>query len=80
MPNLTLKNIPDDLYEMLKEAAGRHHRSLNSELIACLEKSLRPNRLTPKQIVANARMVRARVNAKKISAKDIDDAKNSGRR
>lgn len=79
MANLTLKNIPDDLYELLKEAANRHHRSINSELIACLEKMLLPNRLAPDQILANARAVRARVKTKKISAKDIADAKTMGR-
>jgi len=31
---LTLKNIPDELYGRLKQAAEVHHRSLNSEVIA----------------------------------------------
>ncbi|KAI9130977.1 FitA-like ribbon-helix-helix domain-containing protein [Acaryochloris sp. CCMEE 5410] len=79
MANLTLKNIPDDLYELLKETANRNHRSINSELIACLEQMLLPNRLAPDQILANARAVRARVKTKKISAKDIADAKMMGR-
>ncbi|HNS57464.1 MAG TPA: Arc family DNA-binding protein, partial [Nitrosomonas europaea] len=34
---LTLKNIPDDVYERLKVAAEVHRRSLNSEIIVCLE-------------------------------------------
>ena len=32
MANLTLKNIPNELYDCLKEAASQHHRSINSEL------------------------------------------------
>lgn len=30
---LTLKNIPEDVYDRLKLAAQMHHRSLNSEAI-----------------------------------------------
>ena len=38
---LTLKNIPDELYERLKSAAELNRRSLNSEAIVCLESGLR---------------------------------------
>lgn len=79
MANLTLKNIPDDLYERLKDAAHRHHRSINSELIACLEKMLLPTKLSAEDVISGARAVRQRVKAKKISAKEITDAKNLGR-
>ena len=37
MASITVKNIPADLYEHLKESAGANHRSLNGEIIACLE-------------------------------------------
>ncbi len=36
---ITLKNIPDALYESLKASAARNRRSLNSEVIARLEES-----------------------------------------
>jgi plasmid stability protein len=36
MPNLTVRNIPKDLYKRLKENARRNHRSLNSEIVAIL--------------------------------------------
>jgi len=35
---LTLKNIPEDLHAMLKESAERNRRSLNSEILARLER------------------------------------------
>ena len=31
--DMTLKNIPDDVYERLKAAASLHRRGLNSEAI-----------------------------------------------
>ena len=37
MATLTLKNIPDDLHEVLKTSAQRNRRSLNSEILARLE-------------------------------------------
>ncbi|MCI5147781.1 MAG: Arc family DNA-binding protein, partial [Candidatus Electrothrix sp. AR3] len=40
MPTLTLKNISDDLYTRLKEAAQTHRRSLNSEILYCIEQTL----------------------------------------
>lgn len=40
MATITLKNIPDRLYQRLKYFAKLHHRSLNSEIIFNLEKSV----------------------------------------
>lgn len=40
MATITLKNIPDKLYEQLKHSAKISRRSLNSEIIYNLEKSL----------------------------------------
>ncbi len=39
MPNLTLKNVPQDLHRSLKNQAKQHHRSLNKEVIATLQAS-----------------------------------------
>ena len=42
---LTLKNIPDDVYLRLKEQAKMHRRSLNREVIVCLETVLTPTKV-----------------------------------
>jgi plasmid stability protein len=36
MPNLSIKNVPDELVEKLRERAARHHRSIQGELMALL--------------------------------------------
>ncbi|HEV2350937.1 MAG TPA: Arc family DNA-binding protein [Terriglobia bacterium] len=36
MPNLTVREIPKDIYKRLKESARRNHRSLNAEIVAIL--------------------------------------------
>ena len=37
MPNLTLRDVPADLHQWLKEQAGAHRRSLNQEVILQLD-------------------------------------------
>lgn len=79
MASLTIKNIPDDLYDMLKQSASVHHRSVNSELIHCLEKSLQPTLLSADQLADTARVLRSRVKAERLDANEINQAKNQGR-
>ena len=50
--NLSIKNTPDDVVQRLRERASRHHRSLQGELMAILEESVRtPERLTPDDVL-----------------------------
>ena len=79
MPNLTLKNIPDELYQRLKESAEQHHRSINSELIDRLEKLFMPVKYSPEKYIANAQLLRKRVKVKKLSAREINELKEQGR-
>lgn len=72
---LTLKNIPDALYDRLKLAAEMHRRSLNSEAIVCLESVLLPTRMMPSERIARARELRAALPVGTFSARDIDAAK-----
>lgn len=69
---LTLKNIPDEVYERLKAAAKAHRRSLNSEAIICLETVLLPGKMPPAERLARARALRASLPQGKFRAKDID--------
>lgn len=80
MATITLKNIPDDLYNQLKQAAKAHHRSVNSELIFCLEKVLQPRQYTAAEHLASAREIRERVTEFKVTEADLQAAKNEGRK
>lgn len=79
MASLTVKNIPDDLYEHLKHAANAHRRSINSELIVCLEKVLLPSKAAPADFIEAARVLRMRVASHKFDLDEIDAAKREGR-
>ncbi len=43
MPTLVLRNVPDELYAWLKQAAAAHHRSMNQEAIVALKAALQVN-------------------------------------
>lgn len=77
---LTLKNIPDEVYERLKSEAERHRRSLNSQAIVCLETVLTPTRATPTERLQRARKLRGALPRTKFRARDIDALKRQGRR
>ena len=77
---LTLKNIPDEVYERLKASAQTHRRSLNSEAIVCLESVLLPYRVDPAERLARARALRASLPKAKFKASDIDALKRAGRK
>ncbi|HSV46955.1 MAG TPA: Arc family DNA-binding protein [Ramlibacter sp.] len=76
---LTLKNIPDEVYDRLKLSAQAHRRSMNSEAIVCLEAVLMPGKPTPTERLARARALRAALPAGKFRARDIDAMKREGR-
>jgi plasmid stability protein len=76
---LTLKNIPDEIYERLKRSAEVHRRSMNSEAIVCLEAALLPVRLTPGERLARARALRSELPKEKFKASEIDALKREGR-
>lgn len=79
MANVTFKNIPDDLYEQLKQAANAHHRSVNSELIHCLEKTYKPTRFSAAELASKAAELRGHVTVSRLDIDEINAAKTQGR-
>jgi len=76
---ITLKGIPDDVYQQLKRSAEVNRRSLNSEALACLETLLLPRKTTALEHIAKAREIRATLKNKAFKPQDIDSAKRQGR-
>ncbi|MEY2699558.1 MAG: hypothetical protein RIQ52_313 [Pseudomonadota bacterium] len=79
MPALTIKNIPDALYEQLKSAADLHRRSINSEVLVCLEKVLVANKPSTNDRLQRIERLRASIKPNIITADDIDQAIENGR-
>lgn len=76
---LTLKNIPDEVYERLRAAADEHRRSLNSEAIVCLEAALIPGRVAVSERLARARALRRSLPSRTVRLRDLDAFKREGR-
>ena len=54
--NLSIKNVPDHIAEQIRRRAAKHHRSLQGELIALLEETVKKEQvLTPKELLAQLR-------------------------
>lgn len=56
--NITIRDIPDDVYEKLKRQAELHHRSINSEVIVYLKKMVKSHHRDPAQIIAQAKKIK----------------------
>jgi len=81
MAALTLKGIPDELYRKLKAAAARHRRSLNSEAIFRLERSLSLEREDPKEVIEELRRWHREVGeGPRLTDAFLRKAHNEGRR
>lgn len=76
---MTLKNIPDEIYEQLRQAAAQHHRSINSEAIACLERVLLPGKIPVAEHIERARKIRESLQGQRFRASDIAGAIRDGR-
>ena len=79
MPTMTIKNIPEDLYERLKEAARLHRRSMNSEVIVCIEKAVGTRKRDVDDILGRAEALRQKTARYSITEDEIDEAKSDGR-
>ncbi|GJL72040.1 MAG: hypothetical protein NMNS01_12390 [Nitrosomonas sp.] len=77
--SLTLKNIPDGIYERLKASAQRNHRSLNSEMIVCLETVFLSAKVSPDERLSRARILRRSLPEEQFKVCDIDSFKREGR-
>lgn len=79
MTTFTVKNIPSDLYELLKQSAEINRRSINSEIIVCIEKVVSSRRINIKTVLARAREIREITKDYLLTGDEITQAKNEGR-
>ena len=53
--NLSIKNVPEEVVDRLRERARSHHRSLQGELMSLLEEHVRSERLSVEQLARRGR-------------------------
>lgn len=79
MANITIKDIPPELHQRLKERAARNRRSLNSEVIRCLEDAVGPRKVSVEQELENINVLRESLKGYKLSNEFLKRAKDQGR-
>jgi len=55
MATLTIKNVPEKLHKRLKQSAAEHRRSLNKEVVVCLERALLSTKIDPEEFLSRIR-------------------------
>jgi hypothetical protein len=80
MATITIKNIPQEIYERIKVLAKLHHRSINSEIINNLEKSVGLSVEDPQELRRRLSEFREKVAQRgSLSADAIEKSINEGR-
>ena len=79
MATLTIKGISEALYERLKHSATENHRSINSEVIVCLEQSFQNRRVDPEAFLARIDALHKRVSIPPLTDEMLKKAKSEGR-
>lgn len=78
MASITVKNIPDPLLERLRSSAAQANRSVNRQIIDCLERQLLPRRMEPEVLIERARLLRRR-GPDPITIDELDGLRRNGR-
>lgn len=60
MANLTVRDIPEPLYNRLKERAAMNRRSLSAEVVRLLEEALEPRKVDEDPFILEAESFHAR--------------------
>jgi plasmid stability protein len=76
--NITIRDIPDEVYQQIKHQAELHHRSINSELIVSLKRSVKAYRKDPAQIITKARKLKQKAKGS-LSMDEIQETIDQGR-
>jgi antitoxin FitA len=76
MPTLTIRNVPDHLYEQLKQSAMQHHRSINSEVLVCLERYLITPERSKAATLARIRQLREKTSDHILTKEELEQLRH----
>ncbi len=78
MATLTIRNVPDELHARLQVMAREHHRSLNREVIACLEEVTKQQSSDVDTFLRRAAAMRSRFQGSPVTPDELVDAAHTG--
>ena len=76
---ITVKNVPTELYDLLKQNAAIKHRSINNEVISIIEDAMQSKRINPEDFLVSVRRLREKTKEFALTEDIINLAKNEGR-
>jgi plasmid stability protein len=79
MVTITLKNIPEKIYERIKARAKDHHRSINGEILSILEQAVSLPPIDVQATLERARKLREWTADYTVTADEIEKMINEGR-
>lgn len=79
MPSLTIKKVPAQLLERLRAQAAAHRRSLNREVIVCLETAAQAAPVDAETLLAGARAARRQPARLHLTDRTLRALKTAGR-
>ena len=79
MVTVTLKNIPEHIYERIKAQAKINHRSINGEILSILDQAISLPPIDVKTTLDRARKVRELTANYVVTADEIEKMINEGR-
>ena len=79
MVTVTIKNIPEQIYERIKAQAKSNHRSINGEILSILEHAISLPPIDVKATLQRARKIRELTANYIVTADEIEKMINKGR-
>ena len=67
MKTMTLKNIPEPLLARVRVQAERNHRSVNQEVIRCLDQAVAPSPMSAAAFLKDIRALRSKMSRKGVT-------------
>ena len=79
MPNLNIKNVPRELYDLIKKRAVEHRRSMNSEILVSLQMILGRDRCEARRFLARLDDIQRRLDHPPLTDALLNAARRRGR-
>lgn len=79
MPAITLKNIPNDLYQQIKDSAEVNYRSINAEILFRLKQTIGTKPMPSKVLFDRINNLHKRIDLPYLTDEFLAKAKDEGR-
>ncbi|BAZ47352.1 hypothetical protein NIES4102_43980 (plasmid) [Chondrocystis sp. NIES-4102] len=80
MPNITIRDLPEEVLNAIKQKATANRRSINSEILCGLESIFGNPQQNKRKFLAKVRQLRGEVNREiYLTEEELVRAKNEGR-